>query len=166
MKIVIGSTNQTKVKAVKTAFPKSSIHAIAVSSGVAAQPIGDEETLIGAINRAKNVHKEFPLTHAIGLEGGVMYVQENLYLNSWGAIITPTGKLYTAAGARIPLPSEFSKEIDRRIELGKLMDNFTKRENIGHHEGAIGIFTSSYLTRADLFAQVITILKGQMEYDS
>lgn len=165
MSLVIGSTNQTKIKAVKTIFPDCSLKAISVSSDVSPQPIGDEETLKGAMNRAKNAQLQNPQTFAIGLEGGVMYIQENIYLNSWGVIITPEGKLYTAAGARIPLPNEFKSKLNQQIELGKLMDDYTKRENIGKNEGAIGIFTSSYFTRVDLFAQVMLILKGQIEYD-
>lgn len=166
MNIVIGSTNQAKMTAVKNTFPESDIQALRVPSGVACQPIGDEETLIGAINRAKNVRKKYPQSYAIGLEGGVMYLQEELYLNSWGVIITPTGKQYTAAGARIPLPSEFIQPINKGIELGELMDAYTKKQNIGQREGAIGIFTSAYLTRSDLFTQIMKILKGQLEYDT
>lgn len=164
MNIIIGSTNPTKINAVETVFPEATIHAQSVHSNVSAQPIGDEETLSGAINRAKSIRKSYPKMYAIGLEGGVMYVEGNLYLNNWGALITPNDQVYTAAGARIPLPNEFSKKLNERIELGDLMDTFTNKKNIGNREGAIGIFTSSCLTRADLFAQVMTILKGQMEY--
>ena len=165
MNIIIGSTNLTKIKAVKTVFPEAVVHSTTAPSDVSAQPIGDKETLAGAMNRAKNIREVYPDMYGIGLEGGVMYVENNLFLNSWGVLITPNEQVYTAAGARIPLPNEFSEKLNQRIELGKLMDDFTKKENVGNHEGAIGVFTSFYLTRADLFTQVMTILKGQMEYD-
>jgi len=165
MHIIIGSTNPTKIKAVKTVFPEAVVHSTSAPSGISAQPIGDNETLIGAMNRAKYLREIYPEMYGVGLEGGVMYVENNLFLNSWGVLITPNEQVYTAAGARIPLPDEFSEKLNQRIELGKLMDDFTNKENVRNREGAIGIFTSSYLTRADLFAQVMTILKGQMEYD-
>src|SRR5699024_12648196 len=165
MNTSIGSTNLTKIKAVTTVFPEAVVHSTTAPSDVSAQPIGDKETLAGAMNRAKNIREVYPDMYGIGLEGGVMYVENNLFLNSWGVLITLNEQVYTAAEARIPLPDEFSKKLNQRIELSTLMDEFINKENITNREGAIGIFTSSYLTRADLFAQVMTILKGQMEYD-
>ncbi|HLR72630.1 MAG TPA: DUF84 family protein [Pseudogracilibacillus sp.] len=165
MNIVIGSTNPTKIKAVKAVFPEANVHTASAPSDISAQPIGDNETLLGAMNRAKYLREIYPEMYGVGLEGGVMYVENNLFLNSWGVLITQNEQVYTAAGARIPLPDEFSEKLNQRIELSTLMDDFTNKENVRNREGAIGIFTSSYLTRADLFAQVMTILKGQMEYD-
>lgn len=164
MNIVIASLNEAKVKAVTTVYPNATIKPVSVPSGVAPQPIGDEETMLGAINRAKNAQKHHPHMTSIGLEGGVMFLRDELYLTNWGAMLTPEGTLFTGSGARIVLPSSFIEKIHAGVELSELMNDYTQRKDIRHHEGAIGIFTALHLNRANLFAQIITLLKGQQEY--
>src|SRR5699024_12086926 len=101
MKIVIGSLNRTKVEAVKSVFLRYKVIEKDVPSNVSAQPIGDEETLAGAINRAQAARALEQQTIGIGLEGGVTYLQDELYLCNWGALVDTDGKVYTASGARI-----------------------------------------------------------------
>ncbi len=164
MEIVIGSSNKAKVAAVTSVFSEADIISVTVSSDVSSQPIGDEETLNGAINRAKNAQQLSGNAVAIGLEGGVMYLNNQLYLTNWGAIATLDGVVYTASGARIALPSQFIEEIHAGRELSDIMNEYTKREDIRHHEGAIGIFSNDHISRAAMFAHIVTLLKGQMEY--
>ena len=53
-----------------------------VLSGVADQPLGDEETKSGAINRARNAYQAYfqkysvPPTFSIGMEGGVALIRD------------------------------------------------------------------------------------------
>ena len=53
-----------------------------MSSGVADQPLGDEETKSGAINRAKNAFHAYMQKNsvapafAIGMEGGVALIRD------------------------------------------------------------------------------------------
>ena len=51
-KIYIGSKNPAKIAAVEEVFINYSIISQDVDSGVSCQPIGDEETIQGALNRA------------------------------------------------------------------------------------------------------------------
>lgn len=164
MKIVIGSLNKTKVNAVKTVFEKEEILTVEVPSGVSAQPVGDEETLQGATNRARGARKTSQNSIGIGLEGGVMFLHEELYLCNWGAIVTPDGKLFTAGGARIQLPRSFIEPIEDGIELSDVMNDYAQKSDIRHHEGAIGIFTNGQILRDEMFAHVVTLLKGQMDF--
>lgn len=164
VKIIVGSSNQTKLGAVTANFPEADITPISVSSDVSSQPIGDEETMQGAINRAKNAQRLYADAFAIGLEGGVMFLHHQLYLNNWGAIITPDKTIYTAAGARIPLPSSFIRKIEAGLELSDVMNEYAQRKNIRHHEGAIGIFTNNHISRTEMFTHIVSLLKGQMEY--
>lgn len=164
MKIVIGSTNKTKVEAVKNIFTNWTVIAKSVPSGVSPQPIGDEETLQGAMNRAKAAQASERGSVGIGLEGGVMYIQNELYLCNWGALVDTNGTIYTASGARIKLPPSFQDDINRGCELSDIMNEYTKRHDIRFHEGAIGIFTNHLVLRAEMFSHVVKLLKGQMEY--
>src|SRR5699024_446494 len=141
MNIVIGSTNQTKIKAVKAVFPEANVHTASAPSDISAQPIGDNETLLGAMNRAKYLREIYPEMYGVGLDGGVMCVENNLFLNSFVVRITTNEKVYTAARRIIPLPDGFCRKPNQRNELSTLMDEFRNKENGRNREGVSGIFT-------------------------
>lgn len=164
MKIIVGSKNPTKLNAVRNIFPEEEIIGLDVESHVSAQPFSDQETLQGAINRAKQCASTEVDAFGIGLEGGVMYVGEDLYLCNWGALVTPDGKTYTSSGARVLLPKEIEKKLKEGIELGEIMDAYANKSGVSKKEGAIGIFTNNLLSRSEMFAQVVLLLKGQWEY--
>jgi len=164
MKIVIGSLNETKVGAVEKIFPDKEVIAVSVPSGVSSQPVGDEETREGAVHRAQLAQRHYPNSVGIGLEGGVMYLKQELYLCNWGALLARNGEVFTASGARIKLPASFKNKIDEGEELSDIMNEYTSRQNIRNHEGAIGIFTNQKMLRKEMFAHVLTLLRGQMEY--
>ncbi len=164
MKIIIGSSNKAKVKAVKNVFSNASVYSADVTSGVSPQPKTDNETREGAINRARSSKDSEPDSYGLGLEGGVMQMKEQLYLCNWGVLITPNNKCYTASGARIPLPSDIATQIVNGQELGEIMQEWTKINDIRHHQGAIGIFTNGMISREAMFTHVVTLLKGQIEF--
>lgn len=164
MQIIVGSKNRTKVLAVKNTFPDATVIAKDLPSQVSAQPFGEEETLQGAVNRAKAAQQYNPSTYGIGLEGGVYTLEDELFLCSWGVLATPNGRIYKASGARIELPQEFLRPLKEGVELSELMNAYTKRHDIRHHEGAIGIFTQNLLRREEMFRQVVQLLKGQWLY--
>lgn len=60
MYIVVGSANQLKIDAVKDAFPEAEVVGLQIQSSVSEEPIGREETLIGARHRAQEARKQFP----------------------------------------------------------------------------------------------------------
>src|SRR5688572_31292064 len=74
---VVGSTNPAKVEAVRRALarlaPGCALEAVGVPSGVRAQPVGDEETRLGAEARARAALALREADLGFGLEGGVVY---------------------------------------------------------------------------------------------
>ncbi|GGF05832.1 NTPase [Halobacillus andaensis] len=165
MKIYIGSTNPTKVEAVKRVFSNDDVSSVEVESKVAAQPFSDEETLEGAVNRAREcaIMKKSEL--GIGLEGGVMEIDDDLFLCNWGVLVDQKENVYRASGARIPLPDEIKEGLKTGRELGELMDAYASSANVSKHEGAIGIFTNGVIKREEMFTHVVKLLKGQWERD-
>ncbi|HEY4600209.1 MAG TPA: DUF84 family protein [Cerasibacillus sp.] len=165
MMIVVGSKNPAKLAAVKAVFPKVDLIAKDVPSDVAEQPFSDQETRLGAINRAKAcVDSSETDSFGIGLEGGVMYIDKELFLCNWGALVTPDGEVFTASGARIPLPESIKEQLQLGKELGDVIDNFAKKKDIRKKEGTIGIFTNQLVSRQAMFSHVVQLLKGQWEY--
>ncbi|MGE6259390.1 DUF84 family protein [Heyndrickxia sporothermodurans] len=168
MKIALGSTNPAKIKAVIEAFNKInrdvSVISTQVSSEVNEQPFSDEETIKGAINRAKNAIKKENAEIGIGLEGGVTESPYGLTVCNWGALVDREKPPIIAGGARFLLPEEIAIRLRNGEELGPVMDDYVKRKNISKKEGAIGIFTNGYITREDMFLHIMTILLGQYDY--
>lgn len=164
MEIIIGSKNPAKIKAVQEVFVNEKITPLNVPSLIAPQPFSDSETRDGAINRATQCAELKPNGMGIGLEGGVMYVGEQLFLCNWGALVTPNHQLYTASGARILLPPSFVKQLETGMELGEIMEKYTKKKEVRNKEGAIGVFTNDLVSRKAMFVHVVTLLKGQWKY--
>ncbi|MFC4556735.1 DUF84 family protein [Virgibacillus kekensis] len=162
MKVRIGSQNPAKIQAAQEVFSGYEVEGMDASSNVSAQPTSDAETKKGAINRARNTYQEGDL--GLGLEGGVMTIEGQLYLCNWGALMTDDQKILTASGARILLPEEFSAPLQGGLELGDIMDNYTERQDVRSKEGAIGVFTNDQVSRKEMFAHVIKLLYGQWEY--
>lgn len=164
MKIVIGSRNPAKIKAVSAVFPNMNIIPMDVDSNVSEQPFSDEETRIGAMNRAKNCHRRYPTALCIGLEGGIMHINQDIFVCNWGALYTPDKKMITAGGARFSLPKEMIIPLKAGRELGEIMDEYTEKENIRQREGAVGIFTNGHVDRQSMFEHIMILLKGQLEF--
>lgn len=174
-KIILGSQNPAKLRAVQLAYERltlrqmqllgltneSEICGQEVPSGVAAQPIGDEETITGAENRCIALHKRHPNALCIGLEGGVEDTAKGMFLTNWGVMMDSSGKRYYAGGVRLLLPEQIRIGILAGEELGPLMNNYVGKLDVPKKEGAIGIFSDSLIDRSQMFSHVVLLLFGQ-----
>jgi inosine/xanthosine triphosphatase len=168
MIIAIGTKNPTKVTAVITAFSPylpGEFVSTNVSSDVSAQPLSDNETMTGAINRAKNALKSEDAQIGVGLEGGVTKTEHGYFLCNWGAVVDCQLQPIVAGGARIPIPDEIGMLVSSGLELGDVMDQYVKKHNVRHNEGAIGIFTNGCVDRTEMFTQLSKLLVGQYLYN-
>ncbi|WP_337955927.1 DUF84 family protein [Bacillus weihaiensis] len=165
--IAIGTENPTKVNAVKAAlapYLEASFVQADVSSDVSDQPKSDDETLTGAINRAKNVLYHSKADLGIGLEGGLIKTTSGYFLCNWGALVDEKLKPIVAGGARIVIPDEIGERVFKGQELGVVMDDYVKKHNVRQNEGAIGIFTNGLVDRTKMFTELSTLLIGQYFY--
>ncbi|TKD67974.1 DUF84 family protein [Pseudalkalibacillus hwajinpoensis] len=163
VQVAVGSTNPVKVNAVIACFGEDA-EGISVASGVRDQPWGDEETIVGAKQRAKAAMKQAQAKIGIGLEGGVQLIDERLYVCNWGALVDEDGVKIVAGGARFPLPEEIKEKMVQGEELGPVISAFAKRSEVNKKEGAIGIFTNSAITRTDMYKQIVELLLGQYHF--
>ncbi|MFN7250595.1 MAG: DUF84 family protein [Anaerobacillus sp.] len=166
MRVAVGSTNPTKIAAVKRVLGNNiELLPIEAPSYVSEQPFGDEETVKGALNRARASLAAAEVQFAIGLEGGVAETEYGLMVINWGALVDNSGKEYIASGARTLLPAEVHQEIQNGKTLGEAMDIFTNREGVSKKEGAMGIITNGRINRDEMFAHVVKALVGQYEFN-
>ncbi|HEY2421778.1 MAG TPA: DUF84 family protein [Neobacillus sp.] len=166
MRVIIGSRNPAKITAVKNIFLDENTEFISldIPSGVNEQPFSDEETIKGAINRAVGALKQGNGDIGFGLEGGVQETSHGLLICNWGALAAPNMNPIIAGGARILLPEEVAVKLRNGAELGPVMDDFAKKENVRKNEGAVGVFTDGQVNRADMFKHLIKLLVGQYAY--
>lgn len=166
-KVAIGTENNAKVEAVIRAFAewKMEFQTADVDSGVSAQPFSDEETLQGALHRAIEARKKNDADIGIGLEGGVISWNHQLWICNWGAMTNRKGQIWTAGGARIPLPEEMIEPLRSGIELGIVIDQYSGLKEVRSNQGTIGILTHGQIDRPTMFEQVCRLLVGQALYD-
>ena len=161
LKVYLGTTNTAKVKAVKNILEPLGLEVIPISvdSLVSNQPKTDEETIQGAINRAKALPTD---GLRIGLEAGVEMLYDDLFLTNYGVLIDQNNNIYKAGGTRITLPNEIKKAIfEDGLELSDAMEKYFGILNIKHKDGAIGYFTDGWVKRIDIFEHIIKLLYGQ-----
>ena len=168
MNFIVGSANQAKIRAAKNVvlhyYPEAKIASADIGSGVSSQPYGDDETRLGAINRAFKASSLNESAIGIGLEGGVRTLGGKLFICNWGALILPDGTRFTAAGAQIPLPENIAEEIKKGNELGPVIEKYYGGEGSRHKEGAMGLLTNGAVSRDELFSHILHLLIGQWQY--
>lgn len=159
--VYVGSTNIVKIKACREVIEPYGYQVIGKESAslVSNQPKSDEETLLGAINRALNLKEGYL---RIGLEAGVTYQNKILFLVNWGALIDENENIYVAGGTRIPLPKEIENLIfNEKLELADAMNKYYQTNDIKHQEGTIGFFTENQIKREEIFTHIVKLLYGQ-----
>lgn len=163
MKVIVaaGTTNPAKLRPIQQVFggmfPEAQISGLTVPSGVREQPIGVEETLQGAINRARAAQAGLPgAAWGVGLEGGVRFDTSGCWLFGAVAVVTGT-RLEVGRTAELRLPPEVAERIEAGQELGPVMDRLTGQQNIKQKAGTVGFLTNGLLSRADVWQMGLTL---------
>lgn len=163
MKVIVASLNPAKINAARQAlellFPEREreILGIAVPSGVAAQPMDDEETRRGARNRALAARRRQPEADLwIGMEGGIDRLQAQTMTFAWLQVLGPD--LDNAArSASLTLPPFVADALARGEELGQAMDRLFNLTNCKQQGGAIGVLTNNVLDRSRVYRDALIL---------
>jgi inosine/xanthosine triphosphatase len=156
--IALGTNNQAKRAAVVVATGIEPI-CHAVPSGVSDQPMTEDETILGAITRAKNVLAAEPeADFGLGLEGGLMY--DSIHTKQWylfSVCAASNGnQLYVGKGLYFPIPHEIGEKlVQGGTELRHIIDELSSSIGSNHKEGAYGLFTNGRITRSDVFRDAV-----------
>lgn len=160
--IVVASRNPVKIDAVNQAFssqfPSAGLELIPVDveSGVSEQPIGDQETRWGARNRVEQAWRAYPdADFWVGLEGGVVTVDDQLMAFAWMAIRGRDGKIGEARTGSLPLPPAVQELVASGVELGEANDRVFSAINSKQRGGAFGLLTGGLYTREEVYRQAL-----------
>ncbi len=161
--ITVTSNNPVKLQAALQGFKKMfpadefEVRPVTASSGVRSQPVGDDETLLGATNRAQAAHLQYPDSdYWVGIEGGIDEKDGEMSAFAWvfvaGGEMTGKGKSGT-----FYLPSKVAAIVRQGKELGEADDIVFGRSNSKQENGAIGLLTDDVIDRAALYESAVIL---------
>jgi inosine/xanthosine triphosphatase len=175
--IKVGTKNKAKVAAVEEIvreYPHLA-HAECRSheahSGVSAQPKTLDETLRGAMNRARDAFHE--CDYAVGIESGLMVVPHTKsgHMDVCAAAIYDGEKFHLGLSSAWEFPD--TRIMDMMLKDGLDMSEainkvgLTKNPSIGAAEGAIGILTKGRIDRKEYSKQALRMALIHLEqFDS
>ena len=157
----VGSTNALKLQGVRAALAAFSrdvtIEGIDVESGVSDQPLGFEEILEGARNRAERAKRGGECDLGIGYEDGLVELPGSLesWFNIGCAAVSDGVRISLGLSSGFTYPPACSLAVAEREPIGALFDRFW-----GEHResspapapvsiGNVGKLTCGALTRAE-----------------
>jgi len=165
--ILVASKNPVKLEAAKIGFEKvfaadAHVDGISVSSGVSDQPMSDEETLKGAINRvnaASMSENAKDYDFFVGMEGGIDKRDGQLETFAWITIKKKDNKELFGRGrtSTFVLPPKIAELIHQGMELGDADDIVFNHKNSKQKNGAVGILTGNLITRSSFYSEAVVM---------
>jgi inosine/xanthosine triphosphatase len=159
MKIKVGTHNPLKVRATRNVMEKIytnvDVEGIEVDSGVGDQPIGLDETIQGAVNRARNAFLDADLS--VGIESGLLAAPHSItgYLDLQWCAIYDGERITLGVSAGFEYPPVVVEEVLKGQEVGEVMDEVTGVEKLGQKTGAVSILTKGLLDRTENTEQCV-----------
>ena len=172
MRINVASKNPVKVEAVREVLQNypdlanCDVLGIETRSGVSNQPKSLEETIQGAINRARAVFDG--CVYSLGIESGLMMVPQT----KTGSMDFCACAIYDGKNYHLGLSCafEFPAKVTQMIHKDGIDANeafyrlgLTSNRKIGSSEGAIGMLTKGRMSRKDYTKQAIQMALIHLE---
>lgn len=175
-KILLASTNPVKVAAVKDGFErmlpgeKHVIEPVSIKPEVPDQPMTDQETLNGAVQRTLIAREQYPeADYWVGIEGGVQDEGQTMAAFAWVVIRSPDQVGRSKSGT-FYLPGKIAQLIREGLELGEADDIIFGQTDSKRKNGAIGLLTGDVITRKSLYEHAVILalvpFKNKHFYDS
>ncbi len=162
--IAVGSMNPVKVNAAlcgfQTMFPGLSFCAkgYSVPSKVSDQPMGCEETLMGATNRAAGLTElSSSADYFVGIEGGIETIDGTMFANAWIVIRDRNGQVGRGRSGSFALPARVQQLVKSGIELGHANDEVFDKTNSKQEGGAVGSLTDGQVSRQQLYEHAMAL---------
>jgi inosine/xanthosine triphosphatase len=162
-KIVVGSRNPVKINATRRgfelAFPTQvfQVEGTDTDSGVSDQPMSEEETLLGATNRAEAVLANSDCDFAAGIEGGISTIQNQFFAAAWVVIMDRDHNKAQARSGCFALPPKVKQLVESGLELGTANDQVFDEVNSKHAGGAVGSLTRGLISRQQLYEHAVVL---------
>jgi len=197
LRVAVGSANPSKLRSVQQALERVvsrndnkgvilELLPFTAPSGVPDQPFGNEETKLGAKNRARAARDAYRDSQgiephfAVGLEGGLEWLDEELWCMAWMAVLgsrsasvlecmasTDCGEYDafdeeescwgTAKTGTFALPSSVADLVKDGMELGDADDQVFSRIKSKHGSGTVGLLTDGLIDRSAYYEHALIL---------
>ena len=175
MRIVVGSKNPVKIKAVEEIIQEygflkgAEVCSRDIESGVSEQPSSLEETISGARFRAEKAFTKEDI-YGFGIESGIMEVPytKTGFMNISACSIYD-GKEHSSPGisSAFQMPLKVQSLIEQGMNASEAFKEagLTKEEYVGYTEGGIiGILTNNRITRVEYAKEAIRMALISLEF--
>lgn len=127
-------------------------------SNIPAQPRSEEETLLGAKNRATHAKSLVPeADYWVGIEGGVDEDPQGMYAFAWIYVLHRSGKCSQSKTSTFYLPPQVVALIQDGMELGHADDLVFQAQNSKQQGGSVGLLTHGLITREGYYQQAMVL---------
>lgn len=186
MHVVVASKNPTKLAGVTDAFQRVFFNAsidealtvtgVRVDSGVGEQPVGDEQTMQGALQRAEAARVAQPeADYWVGVEGGVVWhpapvtgaglspesgtgtEQAELECMAWVAVLGADGRVGKARSNGFLLPPAMAALIASGVKQDLADNQVLGRADSGTTNGTVGYLSHNLITRTHYTADTVIL---------
>jgi len=157
--VAVGSENPVKVAAVRAVFSRIfsavNVFAVKVNSGVPPQPF-NEDTVRGAVNRAKEALRRCPADFGVGIEAGLFSMPKAKLRTGfvdvqWCAIADSEGRISLGCGPGFEHPPAVIERVLREgVEIERAFEALTGEKNIGERAGAVGFLSKNLTNRREI----------------
>jgi inosine/xanthosine triphosphatase len=159
-RVAVGSRNPVKVGAARAVLARLAAGVVVVgvtaASGVPDQPWGDDETIRGALARARAARAAEDADIGIGIEGGVVAADDGtVRTNAWAAAVARDGRIGVGGSLVMTLPDRVAALVRGGMELGHAMDAVAGTHNVKQGPGAVGILTRGLVTRQQAYETLV-----------
>lgn len=163
-RIRVASLNTNKVNAVREVFDSHEISSVACKSGVREQPMNLDETIRGAMFRARSVFRD--CEYSVGIEDGISRVPgtKSGYMNFCACAIFDGERIFIGLGPAFEYPPECTQRVvEEKITISEAFIPLTGKPDIGFEEGIIGWLTRGRISRKDYTKHAVEMAKIQID---
>jgi inosine/xanthosine triphosphatase len=162
VEVLVGSKNEVKVGAVRQAFegvlPNNdwTVEGMEVNSGVSEQPLDEQETVIGARNRANALKEQAKADYYVGIEGGLIHSAGQWMECGWVVILDNKNNEGIAASAKMMIPEkvyEFLRTGEHT--LNDVCEKYFEVKDAGKKMGYFGIMTNGVVDRERAYIDAV-----------
>ncbi|MBL8146863.1 MAG: inosine/xanthosine triphosphatase [Anaerolineae bacterium] len=161
--IIVASANPVKIRAALGGFqrmwPEQTFVAdgVSIPSGVSDQPMGDDETLRGAYQRAAGAREARPnASYWVGIEGGCAEGAGGMETFAWVVVLGHATSGHSRTGMFM-LPDEVAELVRGGMELGHADDAVFGRSNSKQEDGSVGLMTGGVIDRAAYYEHAVVL---------
>ncbi len=157
-RVAVGTSNPLKVRGVVEAFKllcTPEVTAVEVSVSVGRQPLGLENLLKGALERAWKALERVDADYGVGVEAGAFMLTGIPIELQVAVVLEKSGRIGVGLSQGFMIPASWYERMREGVELGVIAEEVTSRRNIRRGLGLIGYLTKGIVTRQELTRQAV-----------